>query len=115
MALYTLPCLPAASMLPRSSTFLVEYRRRYSRPSLKRRPAMTIHLHADPAPLRVDDTGAIRVGQSRVTLDALLQYRRLGMTPEEIAHGLDTLMTSTSTSCSDICSGLVRSPFLCRN
>jgi uncharacterized protein (DUF433 family) len=52
---------------------------------------MTITLHADPVPLCVDDTGAIRVGQSRVTLDVLLQYRRLGMKPEEIARGLDTL------------------------
>jgi uncharacterized protein (DUF433 family) len=52
---------------------------------------MIINLHADPVPLRVDDTGAIRVGQSRVTLDVLLQYWRLGMKPEEIARGLDTL------------------------
>ena len=52
---------------------------------------MTITLHADPVPLRVDDTGAIRVGQSRVTLDVLLQYWRLGMKAEEIARGLDTL------------------------
>jgi uncharacterized protein (DUF433 family) len=52
---------------------------------------MTITLQADPVPLRVDDTGAIRVGQSRVTLDVLLQYWRLGMQPEEIARGLDTL------------------------
>ena len=52
---------------------------------------MTITLHADPVPLRVDDTGTIRVGQSRVTLDALLQYWRLGMKPEEIARGLDSL------------------------
>jgi uncharacterized protein (DUF433 family) len=52
---------------------------------------MTITLHADPVPLRVDDTGTIRVGQSRVTLDVLLQYWRQGMKPEEIARGLDTL------------------------
>ena len=52
---------------------------------------MAITLHADPVSLRVDDTGTIRVGQSRVTLDVLLQYWRLGMTPEEIARGLDTL------------------------
>jgi uncharacterized protein (DUF433 family) len=52
---------------------------------------MTIALHADPAPLRVDDTGTIRVGQSRVTLDVLLQYFRMGMSPDEIASGLDTL------------------------
>ena len=44
---------------------------------------MTITLHSDPVPLLVDNTGAIRVGQSRVTLDALLQYWRLGMKPEE--------------------------------
>ncbi|MFO0966626.1 MAG: DUF433 domain-containing protein [Gemmataceae bacterium] len=48
-------------------------------------------LHADPAPLRVDDTGAIRIGESRVTLDALLQYWRAGMKPEDIARGLDTI------------------------
>jgi uncharacterized protein (DUF433 family) len=52
---------------------------------------MTSTLHADPVPLRVDYTGAIRVGESRVTLDALLQYWRLGMKPEEIARGLDSL------------------------
>jgi uncharacterized protein (DUF433 family) len=52
---------------------------------------MAITLHADPAPLHIDDTGTIRVGQSRVTLDVLLQYWRLGMNPEEIARGLDTL------------------------
>ena len=52
---------------------------------------MTITLYADPMPLRVDATGSIRVGQSRVTLDVLLQYLRMGMKPEEIARGLDTL------------------------
>lgn len=52
---------------------------------------MTITLHADPVPLRIDDAGSIRVGQSRVTLDVLLQYWRLGMKPEDIARGLDTL------------------------
>src|SRR5216683_4693805 len=57
----------------------------------RRSPSMPITLHADPVPLRVDDTGAIRVGQSRITLDVLLQYWRLGMKPEEIARGLDTL------------------------
>ena len=52
---------------------------------------MSITLHADPVPLRVDGSGAIRVGQSRVTLDVLLQYWRRGMKPEKIARGLDTL------------------------
>jgi uncharacterized protein (DUF433 family) len=52
---------------------------------------MTITLHADPVPLRIDDTGTIRVGQSRVTLDVLLRYWGQGMKPGEIARGLDTL------------------------
>jgi uncharacterized protein (DUF433 family) len=52
---------------------------------------VTITLHADPLPLRVDDKGTIRVGQSRVTLDVLVQYWRLGMNPEQIAQGLETL------------------------
>ena len=52
---------------------------------------MTITLHTDPAPLRVDDTGAIRVGESRVTLDVLLEYLQTGMTPDEITRGLDSL------------------------
>lgn len=52
---------------------------------------MGMTLHADPVPLRVDETGTIRVGQSRVTLDVLLEYWRTGMTPEEIARGFDTM------------------------
>ena len=57
---------------------------------------MTIKFDSDPAPLRMDDTGTIRVGQSRVTLDVLLQYWRGGMKPEEIARGLDTLTLADS-------------------
>jgi uncharacterized protein (DUF433 family) len=60
-------------------------------PLAEEKPFMSITLHADPVPLRVDETSAIRVGQSRVSLDVLLQYWRMGMKPEEIARGLDTL------------------------
>jgi uncharacterized protein (DUF433 family) len=52
---------------------------------------LSIALHADPVPLRVDETGAIRVANSRVTLDVLLWYWQTGMKPAEIANGLDTL------------------------
>jgi len=52
---------------------------------------MNCTIHPDPVPLRVDDTGTIRVGESRVTLDVLLQYWRMGKNPEEISQGLDTL------------------------
>ena len=37
---------------------------------------MSLILHADPLPLWVDESGTIRVGQSRVTLDVLLRYWR---------------------------------------
>jgi len=52
---------------------------------------MSVTLHADPVPLRADETGAIRFGQSRVTLDVSLQYWRMGIKPKEIARGLDTV------------------------
>ena len=55
---------------------------------------MSITLHADPVPLQIDDTGTIRVGQSRVTLDVILRYWQSGMTADEIARGLDSLTRS---------------------
>jgi uncharacterized protein (DUF433 family) len=39
----------------------------------------------------VDETGTIRVGQSRVTLDVLLADYRSGLSAEEIVRELDTL------------------------
>ncbi|MGC1308799.1 MAG: DUF433 domain-containing protein [Phormidesmis sp.] len=36
-------------------------------------------------PLRWDEAGGIRIGQSRVTLDSLLAAYQAGATPEEIA------------------------------
>jgi uncharacterized protein (DUF433 family) len=52
---------------------------------------MVVTLHADPVPLRVDETGTIRVGSSRVTLDVLLADYKAGLGPEEIVRQLDTL------------------------
>ncbi len=52
---------------------------------------MTLLLHADPVPLRLDETGTVRVGNSRVTLDVLLADYRSGLPPEEIVRQLDTL------------------------
>jgi uncharacterized protein (DUF433 family) len=48
-------------------------------------------VHADSVPLRVDETGTIRVGSSRVTLDVLLADYQGGSSPEEITRQLDTL------------------------
>jgi uncharacterized protein (DUF433 family) len=52
---------------------------------------MTVTLHADPVPLRVDETGAIHVGSSRVTLDVLLADYKNGSSPQEIVQQLDTV------------------------
>jgi uncharacterized protein (DUF433 family) len=46
-------------------------------------PLMTI-IHADPVPLRVDETGTIRVANTRLTLDVLLGYLLGGVTPEQV-------------------------------
>ncbi len=44
---------------------------------------MTI-IDSDPIPLRLDETGTIRVGNTRITLDVLLGYLLSGVKPEEI-------------------------------
>src|SRR5947209_4828588 len=44
-----------------------------------------------PVGPRTDETGTIRIGPSRVTLDVLLADYQSGMSPEEIVRQLDTL------------------------
>jgi uncharacterized protein (DUF433 family) len=48
---------------------------------------MTTQVEFQPTspPLRFDEAGGIRIGQSRVTLDSLLAAYHSGATPEEIA------------------------------
>lgn len=41
-------------------------------------------IHPDPPPLRVDESGTIRVGNTRITLDVLLGYLLGGVTPEQV-------------------------------
>src|SRR3954471_593314 len=48
-------------------------------------------LHADLPPLRVDEGGAVRVGDSRVSLDLVVEQYENGMTPEDMARAYDTL------------------------
>jgi uncharacterized protein (DUF433 family) len=43
-----------------------------------------ITIHSDPVPLRVDDTGTIRVANTRITLDVLLGFLLAGVTPEQM-------------------------------
>ena len=48
-------------------------------------------LHSDPLPLRVDESGTIRVGASRITLDVVIADYQKGMSAEEIVRELDSL------------------------
>jgi uncharacterized protein (DUF433 family) len=48
-------------------------------------------LVAEPPPLRMEEGGVIRVGQTRVTLDSVLYSYNEGCTPEEIVMKFPTL------------------------
>src|ERR1700680_1806777 len=51
-----------------------------------------LSLHADPPPLRVDEGGAVRVGNSRINLDLVVEQYENGMTPEDMVRAYDTLV-----------------------
>lgn len=48
-------------------------------------------LDPQPVPLRVDETGAIRVGETRVLLELVLEAYLNGETPETIVRWFDSL------------------------
>jgi uncharacterized protein (DUF433 family) len=52
---------------------------------------MTMTLAPPPASLRVDDSGTIRVGSSRVTLDTVVAAFHAGATPEQLVQDFPTL------------------------
>jgi len=52
---------------------------------------MNLPLPADPVPLREDGRGGFRVGDSRVSLDVLLNEYEGGADPEGIVHAYPTL------------------------
>jgi uncharacterized protein (DUF433 family) len=53
---------------------------------------MSLTLQADPLPLRLEEeTGAIRVGDSRIFLERIVGDFERGISPEAIVHALDTL------------------------
>ena len=52
---------------------------------------MSFEVKADPVPLRVDDSGTVRVGDTRVTLDILIGAFKLGATAEQIADQYPTV------------------------
>jgi len=50
-----------------------------------------LSLHAELPPLRVDQGGAARVGNSRISLDLVVEQYENGMTPEDMVRAYDTL------------------------
>ena len=52
---------------------------------------MALSIQTDASPLRVDQFGVIRVGESQVLLDIVIQQFNNGAEPEAIAHGYPTL------------------------
>jgi uncharacterized protein (DUF433 family) len=55
---------------------------------IDRRP---LSIQTDPVPLRVDEHGVIRVGDSQVLLDVVIREFNNGADPEAIVHGYSTL------------------------
>jgi uncharacterized protein (DUF433 family) len=54
--------------------------------------AEALPLHTDRPPLRVDEGGAVRVGNSRISLDLVVEQYESGMTPEDLVRAYDTLV-----------------------
>jgi len=52
---------------------------------------MPFPIQTDPVPLRVDEYGVIRVGDSQVLLDIVVREFNNGAYPEAIVHGYSTL------------------------
>jgi uncharacterized protein (DUF433 family) len=55
-------------------------------------PAEALPLHPDRPPLRVDEGGAVRVGNSRINLDLVVAQYENGVTPEDMVRAYDTLV-----------------------
>jgi uncharacterized protein (DUF433 family) len=55
---------------------------------------MDLALERDTPPLRKDETGAIRVGNSRVLLEIVIRAFQDGSSPESIVHRYSTLSLS---------------------
>lgn len=54
-------------------------------------PDAPLTVHADPPPVRLDEHGRFRVGQTRVLLDLVVHQYNHGATPEEIVRAYASL------------------------
>ena len=52
---------------------------------------MPLTIHEDSVPLRVDETGTVRIGKTRVILELVIHAFRDGATPEQIVQDYDSL------------------------
>ncbi len=52
---------------------------------------MSLIIHPDPVPLRVDESGEILVGGTRVMLATLISYHQKGMSPEAMARSFPSV------------------------
>jgi uncharacterized protein (DUF433 family) len=52
---------------------------------------MSLTIQTDPVPLRADENGVLRVGDSQVLLDVVIHQFNNGAEPEAIVHGYSTL------------------------
>jgi len=57
----------------------------------KEKATMSLTIQAAPAPLRTDEYGVVRVGNSQVLLDVVIREFKGGAGPEDIAGGYSTL------------------------
>jgi uncharacterized protein (DUF433 family) len=53
--------------------------------------ANVLPLHAEAPPLRLDEGGAIRIGNSRITLDLVVEQYGNGMSPEDMVRAYGAL------------------------
>jgi uncharacterized protein (DUF433 family) len=56
--------------------------------------AYTLPVYAVPSPLRVDERGTVRIGNSRISLDLIIEQYESGMTPEDMVRAYDSLVLS---------------------
>lgn len=49
-------------------------------------------FHAELPPLREDEGGSVRIGDSRISLDLIVEQYENGMTPDDLVRTYDTLI-----------------------
>lgn len=52
---------------------------------------MALPLNGEPNSLRIDESGIVRVGNTRITLDLVVEQYENGMSPEDMVRAYDTL------------------------